>query len=159
MSLTRRGLLIAISVVTVRATLLAYGPTGHEIVGGIAGKLLENTPTAAKLNALIDGITLEKASVIPDEIKSWDKNGADDLNQFPHYSDHPRIDNQLRDFWRANQPTHDLHVSMPSHHWFHYTDVPVFNVQKYSDGKTGRSQWDVVHMINYCVSVMQGHIP
>ena len=108
---------------------------------------------------MIDGITLEKASVIPDEIKSWDKNGADDLNQFPNYSDRPKIDNQLRDFWRANQPTHDPNLSTPSHHWFHYTDVPVLNVQKYSDGKTGRSQWDVVHMINYCVSVLKDQTP
>ena len=134
---------------------LAYGPTGHEIVGGIADNCLANTPTGAKVKTLIDGITLEKACVIPDEIKSWDKNGADDLNQFPHYSDHPKIDNQLRDFWRANQPTHDPNLSMPSHHWFHYTDVPVLNAHKYSDGKTGRSQWDVVHMINYCVSVLE----
>src|SRR6266516_2102594 len=159
MSLTRRGLLIAISVVTVRATLLAYGPTGHEIVGGIAGKLLENTPTAAKLNALIDGITLEKASVIPDEIKSWDKNGPDDPNQFPHYSDHPKIDKQLRDFWHANPPTQDRNSAVPSHHWFHYTDVPVLHPQRYADAKTGRSQWDIVHMISYCVDVLRGEIP
>ncbi len=159
MSLTRRGLLIAISVAIVRATLLAYGPTGHEIVGGIAGKLLENTPTAAKLNALIDGITLEKASVIPDEIKSWDKNGPDDPNQFPHYSDHPQIDKQLRDFWHANPPTQDRNSAMPSHHWFHYTDVPILNLEKYSDGKTGRTQWDIVHMISYCVDVLRGEIP
>ena len=138
---------------------LAYGPTGHEIVGGIADNLLANTTTSVKVKTLIDGIALEKAAVIPDEIKSWDKNGADDLTQFPHYSDHPKIDNQLRDFWRANQPTHDPNVLMPSHHWFHYTDVPVFNVQKYSEGKAGRSQWDVVHMINYCIAVLKGETP
>src|SRR5438309_683911 len=137
-------------------TSLAYGPTGHEIVGGIADKLLANTPTAARVNALIDGMTLEKAAVIPDEIKSWDKHGADDPSGFPHYSDHPKIDNQLRDFWRANQPTHDLNSAVPSHHWFHYTDVPVLNAAKYSDGKTGRSIWDIVHMINYCIAVLQG---
>jgi hypothetical protein len=135
---------------------VAYGPTGHEIVGGIADKLLANTPTAARVNALIDGMTLEKAAVIPDEIKSWDKNGADDPSGFPRYSDHPKIDNQLRDFWRANQPAHDLNSAVPSHHWFHYTDVPVLNAAKYSDGKTGRNKWDIVHMINYCIAVLQG---
>ena len=45
---------------------------------------------------------------------------------------------------------------MPSHHWFHYTDVPILNPQKYSDGKTGRSQWDVVHMITFCAGVLKG---
>ena len=146
------------AIVLFVSSSLAYGPTGHEIVGGIADNRLANTPTDAKVKMLIDGITLEKASVIPDEIKGWDKKGADDLNQFPHYSDHPKIDNQLRDFWRANQPTHDPTSSMPSHHWFHYTDVPILNVQKYSDGKTGRSQWDVVHMTRYCVEILRGQI-
>ena len=47
---------------------------------------------------------------------------------------------------------------MPSHHWFHYTDVPV-EAAKYSAGKTGRSQWDIVHMITYCVAVLRGEIP
>ena len=147
------------AIVLFACSSLAYGPTGHEIVGGIADNRLANTPTGAKVKMLIDGITLEKAAVIPDEIKSWDKKGADDVNQFPHYSEHPKIDNQLRDFWRANQPTHDPNLSMPSHHWFHYTDVPVLNAQKYSDSKTGRSQWDVVHMISYCVGVLKDETP
>ena len=82
------------AIVLFISSSLAYGPTGHEIVGGIADNLLANTPTEAKIKTLIDGITLEKASVIPDEIKGWDKKGADDLNQFPHYFDHPKIDNR-----------------------------------------------------------------
>ena len=85
MSAMRRGVLIAIGVATIRATLLAYGPTGHEIVGGIADKLVANTPAQEKINTLIDGITLERASTIADEIKAGDKNGVDDPNTFPHY--------------------------------------------------------------------------
>jgi hypothetical protein len=136
----------------------AYGPLGHEIVGAIADERLANTPAAEQVSALLDGITLEKAAVIPDEIKGWDKRGADDPKIF-HYSAHPKIDAQLRDFWRANQPTHDLNSAMPSHHWFHYTDVPVMRAEKYGDGKAGRSKWDVVHMISYCVEVLRGHLP
>jgi hypothetical protein len=137
----------------------AYGPIGHEIVGGVADKLIANTPTAAKVHALTDGITLEKASVMADEIKSWDKNGPEDPKAFPHYVNHPRIDSQLRDFWHANPPTHDQNSSTPSHHWFHYTDVPVFRVTKYSAGNCGRNKWDVVHMISYCVDVLKGEVP
>lgn len=138
---------------------LGYGQTGHEIVGGIADKLVANTPAGEKIRGLIDGITLEKAAFIPDEIKAWDKNGPDDPKTFPHYPDHPKIDKQLRDFWRANPPTQDPKSPVPSHHWFHYTDVPVLNVHKYSDGTTGRTQWDIVHMISYCVDVLRGEIP
>src|SRR5438067_11718704 len=122
MSSPRRRLLIAISIASIRTSLFAYGPTGHEIVGGIADKLIDNTPAAQKIYALTNGITLERASVIPDEIKAWDKNGVDDPKTFPHYPAHPKIDNQLREFWRANPPTHDANSMAPSHHWFHYPD-------------------------------------
>lgn len=135
-----------------------YGGLGHEIVGAIADKRLANKPTGTKITKLLDGISLERASVMADEIRGWDKRGADNPGVF-HYLLHPKIDNQLRDFWRANQPTHDANSPVPSHHWFHYTDVPVLELEKYSDGKTGRSKWDIVHMIPYCVSVLKGDTP
>ncbi len=138
--------------------LLAYAPLGHEIVGAIADERLANTPTATKIRTLLDGLSLEKAAVIADEIKGWDKKGADNPKAF-HYFAHPKIDRQLRDFWRANQPTHDANSAMPSHHWFHYVDVPVVRMEKYADGKAGRSKWDIVHMIPYCLEVLRGRVP
>src|SRR6266496_3561102 len=158
MNFKRRGILITFAVFALRASILAYGPTGHEIIGAIADERLANTPTAAKVYALLDGLTLERAAVIPDEIKGWDKNGVDDPRSF-HYSAHSKIDRQLRDFWRANQPTHDMNSAAPSHHWFHYTDVPVVRMEKYAEGRAGRSKWDVVHMISYCVEVLRGRLP
>jgi S1/P1 Nuclease len=137
--------------------LKAYAPLGHEIVGAMADERLANTPTAAKIRALLNGMTLEKAAVIPDEIKGWDKKGVDDPKSF-HYAAYRKIDIQLRDFWRANQPTHDRNSVMPSHHWFHYTDVPVMQLEKYAEGQAGRSKWDVVHMIPYCVEILQGRV-
>ena len=158
-SACRRALLLTIFISVQLATAVeAYGPLGHEIVGGIADERLANTPTAMKVRTLLDGLTLEKAAVIADEIKGWDKKGVDDPKAF-RYSAHRKIDQQLRDFWRANQPTHDINLAMPSHHWFHYTDVPVVPVQKYRDGNAGRSKWDIVHMIPYCVDVLRGRVP
>jgi S1/P1 Nuclease len=139
-------------------TTRAYGPLGHEIVGGIADERLANTPTAAKVRALLDGFTLEKAAVIADEIRSWDTKGVDDPRSF-HYSAHRNIDRQLRDFWRANPPTPSVKPGAPSHHWFHYTDVPVVPPQRYHDGQTGRGKWDIVHMIPFCIAVLQGKVP
>ncbi len=155
-----RRIFLLLSAVTLAATgrVSAYGPIGHEIVGAIADERLAGTETGRQVSALLNGITLRKASVIADEIKGWDKNGPDDPKAF-HYSRHPRIDAQLRDFWRANPPTHDPNSSTPSHHWFHYTDVPVSRPEKYGDGKAGRSKWDIVHMISYCVDVLRGRIP
>jgi S1/P1 Nuclease len=138
-------------------TAQAYGPLGHEIVGAIADERLANTPTAPRVRALLDGLTLEKVAPIPDEIKGWDQNGADDPRSF-RYAAHRRIDEQLRDFWRANPPIRDKNPGAPSHHWFHYADVPVVPAQKYRDGKVGRRRWDIVHMIPYCVQVLKGRI-
>lgn len=153
-----KSLFLWISVLFFARASFAYGPPGHQIVGEIADQLLTKKPAGAQVSALIDGITLQKAAVTPDEIKGWDKKGIDDPKSF-HYRDHPKIDNQLRDFWRANQPTHDDKSPMPSHHWFHYTDVPLVRPEKYSEGKVGRNQWDIVHMIPYCVDVLQGRVP
>src|SRR5436189_4438195 len=136
----------------------AYGPLGHEIVGAIADERLANKATATKIRALLDRLSLEKAAVIADEIKGWDKKGADDPRSF-HYPAHRNIDRQLRDFWRANPPTREMNSTAPSHHWFHYTDVPVVPPQRYRDGNAGRSKWDIVHMIRYCVQVLQGRLP
>src|ERR1700675_15663 len=93
----------------------AYGPLGHEIVGAIADERLAGTPTATKIATLLDRLSLEKAAVIADEIKGWDKKGVDDPRSF-HYTAHRNIDKQLRDFWRAKQPTHDPDSPAPSHH-------------------------------------------
>jgi hypothetical protein len=158
-SATWGSLLLAISAILSSVIPAhAFGPLGHEIVGAIADERLASTPRGAKVSALLDGLTLERAAVIPDEIKGWDKNGVDDPRSF-HYSAHRNIDGQLRDFWRANQPTHDPNSTAPSHHWFHYTDVPVVPPQRYRDGNAGRSRWDIVHMIPFCVQVLQGRVP
>jgi hypothetical protein len=137
----------------------AYGPLGHEIVGEIADRKLAGTETATKLTALIGDMTLQRAANIADEIKAWDKKGADDPNAYPHYPKWPQIEQQLREFWRANQPGPQANDDAPSHHWFHYTDVPVFAAVKYADGKAGRAKWDIVHAIPFCVSVLHGEIP
>jgi hypothetical protein len=158
MSFPRTGIVIGCALFLFRASVTAYGPLGHEIVGGIADERLANTPTAAKISALLDGMRLEKAALIPDEIKRWDKRGVDGPRSF-RYSAYRNLDRQLRDFWRANPPSHDADSAAPSHHWFHYTDVPVIPVQRYRDRATGRSRWDVVHMIPFCIDVLQGRIP
>ena len=136
----------------------AYGPLGHQIVGAIADEQLANTATARKIRTLLDELTLERAAVIADEIKGWDRKGVDDARSF-HYSAHRNIDKQLRDFWRANQPSPGANPGVPSHHWFHYTDVPVEPVQRYRDGYAGRGKWDIVHMIPFCIGVLQGRVP
>ena len=138
----------------------AYGPEGHQTAGAIADRLLANTPTGAKVSALLDGYTLREVSIIPDTIKQWDSKGADDPMVQRYFSSHPKIAEQLRAFWKANPPTHDEKSSVPSHHWFHYTDVPLSDpLEKYGAGKVGRRDWDIVHMMRYCIAVLRGGEP
>src|SRR5215831_9963848 len=157
MNFADRGILMIFVVGAHSASTFAYAPLGHHIVGAIADERLANTPTAAKVNALLNGLRLEKAALIVDEIKGWDKKGVDDPRSF-HYSRHGNLDRQLRDFWRANQPTDEPNAPGPSHHWFHYTDVPVLPAQRYRDGAIGRGKWDIVHMIPFCIDVLQGRV-
>ena len=158
MKLKSSVVLILLFFVGLPAALRAFGPIGHQVVGAIADQRLAGTPAGAKVTELLDGMTLERVSIIPDEIKGWDKKGADDPNIF-HYTAHPRIDTHLREFWRANQPTKDPNSPMPSHHWFHYTDVSIIHGKKYSEVTAGRSKWDIVQMIPYCVEVLKGDRP
>ena len=150
------ALLIALALPAKRAA--AYGPNGHQLVGAIADERLADTPTGKRLRGILQGFTLQKASVIPDEIKGWDKKGVDDPTIF-RYRSRPRVDAELADFWRANQPTYDMQSEAPNHHWFHYTDVPIEGGQKYADGRIGRARWDIVQTINYGVRVLQGTEP
>ena len=63
----------------------------------------------------------------------------------------------MRDFLESKSADDDDNSPFPSHHWFHYTDVPLAgSAGKYADGKIGRSQWDIVHMMRYCIAVLQG---
>lgn len=91
-----------------------------------------------------------------DTIKQWDKPGINDPKVGEYFSSHPKIAEQLRAFWQANTPPTDQKSTIPSHRWFHYTDVPLVGHEKYADGKIGRSEWDLVHMMRYSIAVLQG---
>lgn len=132
---------------------LGYGGAGHRLVGAIADRLLVGDPVSAEVETLLDGLTLEEASTLADAIKSWDKTPPGNANAF-QLSAHPAIEAQLRAFWQANPPKHP--GDTPSHHWFHYTDVSVANPVKYAEAIEGRSKWDIVQMIPFCVRVLDG---
>lgn len=131
-------------------SVYGYGPRGHGLVGAVADKrLATNTTIKTKVDTLLDGLTLQQAATLPDSIKTWDTRP----NGF-HVTGHPTIETQLRAFVAANPAG-----GKPSHHEFHYTDVPVAGDEKYADGSVGRSQFDIVHMIPFCIRVLKGEEP
>jgi hypothetical protein len=134
---------------------VAYGPKGHETVGTIADQRLAGKPIAAKIDDLLDGLTLGKAALLPDQIKSWDFKNPDTY-QLPG---HPALTQQLRAFLKANPAHAKAGNPAPSHHSFHFCDIPVAGKSTYASGKTGRSQFDIVQMIPFCIGVMKGTVP
>jgi hypothetical protein len=150
-------LLVVLCLVASRSD--AYGTKGHAMVGAIADQRLATKAILAKIADLLDGLKLEDAALLPDQIKKWD--GMDDLSVNPdtfHLPEHPLIEKELLAFWKAN-PRTDKTKLRPSHHTFHFTDVPVGKDTTYLGGKTGRNQFDIVHMIPYCAKVLQGKEP
>jgi len=144
-------LLLTICLISVNA--LAYGPRGHQLVGAIADKrLARNRTVANKVRNLLDGLTLERVATFPDEIKSWDECGRPGSDT--PVTNKTRINDELRAFHDAN-----LCSSHPSHSEFHFTDVPIFDDEKYADGQIGRGEFDIVKMIPFCIRVLRGEEP
>jgi hypothetical protein len=138
-----------IIVVTLTVCLLtvngyAYGPRGHQLVGAIADRrLAKNETVAGKVNDLLDGLTLERVSTLPDEIKSR-KCGTKPSGN--------RISRELQAFVNAN-------CGSPSHNEFHFTNIPVFGDEDYDDGEVGRGKFDIVQMIPFSIRVLKGDEP
>jgi len=120
------------------------------LVGAIAdSRLANNTAVKTKISHLLDGLTLQRVATIPDEIKGLDHNP----NGF-HLPGHKALEDQLRAFVAANPSS-----GHPSHHDFHFTDVPVMGNEQYSLGGVGTSQFDIVQMIPFCIRVLRGDEP
>jgi hypothetical protein len=136
--------LLISSLLSINAS--AYGPRGHQLVGAIADRRLKKNPAVAdKVKDLLDGLTLQRAATLPDEIKSWH------CGQQP--SGPNRINRELQAFVNANCG------DKPSHNFFHFTDVPVVGNEKYADGEIGRAPFDIVQMIPFCIRVLKGELP
>lgn len=123
----------------------AYGPRGHQLVGAIADRrVARNGALANKIRQLLGGLTLQRVSTLPDEIKSW------------QCGDNPprgsRVNRELHAFVNAN-------CEAPSHNQFHFTNIPVFGDEDYDDGEVGRGEFDIVHMIPFCIRVLKGEVP
>jgi hypothetical protein len=123
----------------------AYGPRGHQLVGAIADRrVAKNRALANKIRQLLGGLTLQRVSTLPDEIKGW-RCGGDPPSD-------SRVNRELQAFVNAN-------CSSPSHNDFHFTNIPVFGDEDYDDGTVGRRDFDIVHMIPFSIRVLKGEEP
>ena len=69
----KKSLTTVLTIVLLATTCLGYGPRGHALVGAIADRrLAQKTTIKNKLKVLLDGLTLQRAATLPDEIKGLD---------------------------------------------------------------------------------------
>ena len=123
----------------------AYGDRGHQLVGAIADARLARNQAAAKaLRKLLPNLTLEDAAILPDKIRDFKCGAKPTGNQ---------VNRQLQAFVNANC------AERPRHTDFHFTDVPVFEAEEYGAGSVGREDFDIVHMIPFCIQVLKNEVP
>ena len=153
----KKTVVVALAICLLSVSGYSYGPRGHHLVGAIADRrLAKNPPIRQRVSQLLDGLSLEQAATLPDEIKGWDRCGSKKNIRGPGapVNASARINAELRAFLAAN-----LCSSHPSHHEFHYTDVPVSGDENYADGEVGREPFDIVKMIPFCIRVLQDREP
>jgi hypothetical protein len=152
--------LCGLAVALIAPSIHAYDPEGHQTVGAFADIKLKNASVYQTATNLLHGMTLERASTLPDQIKAWDtakiKPTSAATITGSTWADVPmQIKQDLFDFWKAN-PNSSKDLDPPSHRIFHYTDVSVDGPLAYANAKAGINKFDIAHMIPYCFSVLNG---
>ena len=90
---------------------------------------------------------LARAANMPDEIKSWDRNGAGDLEAYPHYSQNGSR-NSCGLFGRRIRQGLKVRMHPSPHITGFTTPMPRADAVKYGDGKIGRSPY-IVHTTRF----------
>ncbi|HEX8372141.1 MAG TPA: S1/P1 nuclease [Chthoniobacterales bacterium] len=133
-------------------SLFAYAENGHRVIGALADQLLANKPAGDTVKKLLGNVSLERASTLPDELR-----GEDRARGSLSLPENPELEKELLAFRAANPPHQgdDYSHLPPSHHWFHYTDVPL-QAANYAATKKGTFKWDIVQMTAFCTRVLAG---
>lgn len=143
----------------------AWGPHGHQTVGGIADQLLAGSDTAKKIRRVL-GSNLQTAAVWADCAKGVGqvKIGApfvyDGSGPYPEcdYYENPASQAALEAFVKRNAKRCYSNSSdeVCRHKSFHYTDVSTLQT-RYDPSVAGANPQDIVAAINACVAVLQGN--
>src|SRR5436190_2116107 len=150
--------LCGLCVALIAPSICAYEAEGHQTVGALADIKLKNTAVYQTATNLLHGLTLQRASILPDQIKAWDTQHPASVTTITQstWGDVPlQIKRELFEFWKAN-PNSSKDLDPPSHRIFHYTDVSVDGPLTYAEAKAGANKFDIAHMIPYCFTVLNG---
>lgn len=156
--------LLAACVLVSSAAAQAFGPHGHQTVGGIADQLLAGSSTAKAVRAVL-GSNLQTASVWADcakgvgQVKAGAPFAYDGSGPYPEcdYYENPASQAALVAFVKRNAKSCYSNSSDEScrHKSYHYTDISPLR-EAYAPGLAGSSDHDIVHAVNACIRVLQG---
>lgn len=156
-SLTRRfrvGLLLALAA----GAAHAWGPGGHQVVGAMADRLIQGTPAAKKVKALL-GSNLQTASVWADCARSVHTVGGkwvyvmDPGHVYPECAPFEKTEaskNQMVDYVRRNASLCDdvpVHSRQCRHKAYHFVDLPIQHPH-YKASAPGTSPTDLVQALD-----------
>ncbi len=167
----RAGLsLAAFSMAAAASTgAFAWSWPGHEVVGALASQMLSpkamaslNGDGTAQNPGLLRGHTLALAATWADCARSVVKNEDSYTYQHSRFTpaackdfETPSEEALLEDFAKRNWTTCAYLPGKPCHEAWHFTDIAEQR-SKYDPSFVGANNFDVVHAINACVTVLQG---
>ncbi len=147
------------------APALAWGPHGHQTVGGIADQLIAGTPTAKKVRAIL-GSNLQMASVWADcaravESKAgqWAYTNPGSFKDCAVY-ENPASQAALVAFVKRNATRCGFMASYAQcrHKAWHFTDIPI-QLKAYGADLPGAAPNDLVQAVAASITVLQGGKP
>jgi len=140
----------------------AWGPHGHQTVGGIADQLIDGTPTAKKVRQIL-GSSLQVASVWADCARSVESNQGTWTYANPGtyqecaYFEKPDSQAAMVAFVKRNATRCGGNASsvVCRHKAYHFTDISIRH-PKYDPTLPGAGPTDLVHAIGAALTVLQG---
>ena len=143
------------------APALGWGPDGHQTVGAIADQLIEGTPAAQRVQAILGGLTLQDAAVWADCAKGVDPTKGfayTSAGRFPECAifETTAGEAEMSDFVRRNssncviKPGEEI-----CHKQYHYADVAIER-PGYAPGTVGTRDDDVVRAVVAATHVLKG---
>lgn len=127
---------IVAALLALSGSAFGWGKDGHETVGLIAARLIAGSHAERAVKALLKpGESLASAA-------EW----ADCAKGFNYCNKQPT--EEMQQFAQRN----------PSHHSYHYTDVP-FQLSTYDEAAIGASKDDVVHAMEDAIRTLKNQAP
>lgn len=128
-SLSRVLLLFLFLAAAFSPCAFGYGNAGHEAIGLVAAHYLAGSRAETEVAKLL--------------------HPGEDLAKAATWADRAKLPGQY-----LSPEMQDFVANNPSHHKYHFCDVP-FQEPAYRDGGTGTGPDDIVHLMQLCIGILQ----